>query len=171
MKNILLLSLFSTFIYSSTPSEEIINNYVSAINEARSETRSCGSYGTFEAANPIRWSNKLYKASKAHSIDMATNGQMTHTGSGKKTDIASGFFSQSTVGDRVKYFDYKFKGIAENIGAGQKSYKDVVDAWMKSPGHCKNIMNPLYTEIGMSKEINNNAKYKIFWTLNLGAQL
>ena len=107
---------------------------------------------------------------------MAITGKMSHNGSGKKTDVASsGFFSsKSTAGERAEHFGYSSKGrfgLGENIGAGQKTTKDIVSSWIKSPGHCMNIMNPSFKEMGMSKVTNKNIKYKYFWTLNVGYRL
>lgn len=37
---------------------------------------------------------------------------------------------------------------AENVASGQQP-NQVVAAWMNSPGHRANILNPRYTEIGV----------------------
>ncbi len=37
----------------------------------------------------------------------------------------------------------------ENIAGGYRTPSDVVSAWMNSPGHKENIMNPDYTHIGI----------------------
>ncbi len=39
--------------------------------------------------------------------------------------------------------------MGENIASGQESADEVVDGWMASPGHCANIMDPNFTEIGV----------------------
>ncbi len=56
---------------------------------------------------------------------------------------------------------YKFLG--ENIAAGQRSAKAVVDAWMKSPTHRENIMNPRFKEMGVGCVYVESSKYKYFW--------
>ncbi|PJI51521.1 hypothetical protein CTI14_58765, partial [Methylobacterium radiotolerans] len=39
--------------------------------------------------------------------------------------------------------------VAENIAAGQETPQEVVTGWLRSPGHCKNIMGD-FTRIGLS---------------------
>lgn len=56
--------------------------------------------------------------------------------------------SVSDLGDKVKY-DYII--IGENLALGNfTDDRDLVDAWMASPGHRANILNKNYTEIGIS---------------------
>lgn len=48
---------------------------------------------------------------------------------------------------------YDFILIGENIALGNfKDDKDLVQAWMNSPGHRANILNSRYTEIGIGAE-------------------
>mgnify|MGYP001072368275 CR=1 FL=1 len=47
--------------------------------------------------------------------------------------------------------NYEYIAIGENIALGNfKNDKDLVDAWMLSPGHRENILNPKYTDIGIA---------------------
>ena len=39
----------------------------------------------------------------------------------------------------------------ENIANGYTAERSVVDGWIKSPGHCKNLMNKAYKEMGVAK--------------------
>jgi uncharacterized protein YkwD len=39
----------------------------------------------------------------------------------------------------------------------------VVDNWLKSPGHCKNIMNKAFKEVGVGRVGD-------YWTQNFGAR-
>lgn len=51
----------------------------------------------------------------------------------------------------------------ENIAAGQRTPDRVVQAWMDSEGHRKNIMNPRYTEIGVGCYYDADQPYKYYW--------
>ena len=62
--------------------------------------------------------------------------------------------------DMLKQFGITYKGAGENIAKGQRTAKEVVDAWMNSEGHRKNIMNPNYTHIGVGY-VSTNTTY---WT-------
>lgn len=47
----------------------------------------------------------------------------------------------------------------ENIAIGQASPQAVVQAWMESPGHRENILNPSFTRIGVASLANNGVNY------------
>ncbi len=58
-----------------------------------------------------------------------------------------------SVGEVVERFDYHYVVIGENLALGNYAgAKDVVRAWMESPGHKENIISPHYTEIGVYAE-------------------
>jgi uncharacterized protein YkwD len=49
----------------------------------------------------------------------------------------------------MKQFGIEYTTAGENIAKGQQSPEDVMNAWMNSDGHRKNILNPDFTEIGV----------------------
>ncbi|WP_377520524.1 CAP domain-containing protein [Priestia megaterium] len=51
--------------------------------------------------------------------------------------------------DMMKQFGIEYTTAGENIAKGQQSPEDVMNAWMNSDGHRKNILNPDFTEIGV----------------------
>lgn len=57
---------------------------------------------------------------------------------------------------------YRLAG--ENIAAGPPSAKIVVEAWMNSPSHKENIMNPKFREMGIGYLYLPNSEYKHYWT-------
>ncbi|MFA5872057.1 MAG: CAP domain-containing protein [Parcubacteria group bacterium] len=53
--------------------------------------------------------------------------------------------------DLAKNVNYDYIAIGENLALGGfASDKELVDAWMASPGHRENILNKAYTEIGVA---------------------
>lgn len=54
----------------------------------------------------------------------------------------------------------------ENIAFGQTSPEEVVTAWMNSPGHRANILNPQFTEIGVGVARGSNGA--LYWTQIFG---
>jgi uncharacterized protein YkwD len=42
---------------------------------------------------------------------------------------------------------------------------------MKSPGHCRNILNPLFTELGVSFVFEGRSPYKTYWVQAFGTSL
>lgn len=64
--------------------------------------------------------------------------------------------------DMMKKFGISYKTAGENIAMGQKTPKEVVNAWMNSEGHRKNILNSKFTKIGVG--VAKNSKGQIYWT-------
>lgn len=81
---------------------------------------------------------KLTQSAQAKSQDMKNKNYFSHT----SPTYGSPF-------DQMKSFGITYKSAAENIAMGQRSATEVVKAWMESPGHKANIMNPSYTHIGV----------------------
>ena len=59
----------------------------------------------------------------------------------------------------MKNFGISYKSAAENIAKGQKTPAAVVNAWMNSSGHRKNILNAGFTHIGVGYADGGN-----YWT-------
>jgi uncharacterized protein YkwD len=47
---------------------------------------------------------------------------------------------------------YRYTAIGENLAMGQKSAREVVSAWMHSPGHRRNILGSSYVDCGLAIE-------------------
>lgn len=81
---------------------------------------------------------KLTQSAQAKSQDMKNKNYFSHT----SPTYGSPF-------DQMKSLGITYKSAGENIAMGQRTAAEVMDAWMKSPGHKANIMNPAYTHIGV----------------------
>ncbi len=148
--------------------------YLEAINVARGNIQDCGSNGVFDATEPVRWSDALYKASYEHSYDLANSNTFSHTGSNTRYDITAQELSLnqgSTLNQRLDYNGYtNWRTIGENIAAGYSTVQVAIDVWLQSDGHCANLMNPNFTEVGLSVFYKAGSTYKYYWTQNLGAR-
>ena len=130
--------------------------YLNAINAVRAVARTCGSTA-YPAAPALKWNAKLEAAALLHSQDMANQNYFDHTGK-----------DGSQPWDRMTTAGYAWRAAAENIAAGQPDLTTVMDGWVKSPGHCANLMSTTYTEIGMGKATNSGSDYRIYWTQDFG---
>lgn len=109
---------------------------LAAVNGARAQRRNCG--GTpYEAAPPLTWQDALGNAALAHSSDMAHYRSLRHQGR-----------DGSEVGARAARAGYRWMRVGENIAAGQRSVDEVMAGWLASPGHCANIMDARFTQMG-----------------------
>ena len=61
--------------------------------------------------------------------------------------------------DMMKSFGISYRTAGENIAMGYRSPQSVVDGWMNSAGHRKNILNGSFTKIGMGYVAGGN-----YWT-------
>lgn len=52
-------------------------------------------------------------------------------------------------GARLTIAGYPWQTYGENIATGQVTPREVMLGWMRSPGHCRNILDPDVTELGV----------------------
>jgi uncharacterized protein YkwD len=63
--------------------------------------------------------------------------------------VSSDVFSHGTnFAGRITAAGYVWRSAGENIATGFQTPKGVVNAWMGSTGHCQNILNPTYGNVG-----------------------
>ena len=136
--------------------QQVGRDILKRVNEVRAKPRSCGKE-TFEAAASLSWKAELGKTALAHSKDMAEKDYFSHQGR-----------DGSQVSDRASRAGYRWQRIGENIAAGQGSAAQVMAGWLASPGHCKNIMNPDFTEMGAAYATNPESTATSYWTQVFG---
>lgn len=123
-----------------------------ATNAARATARNCGGR-MYPAAPPMKWNPTLGQAALDHSRDMAQEANMTHQGS-----------DGSTVGQRLTRIGYQWGLAGENIQLGVGTAEEAVAGWVNSAGHCANLMNPTFTEMGAAYAIDNERRGgNIYW--------
>ncbi len=134
---------------------ELKSRMLSAVNEARAQSRRCG-YRFCQKVRPLRWNSRLAQAALIHSNDMAKHGLFSHEGS-----------DNSLMLDRVQKTGYQPRVLGENLAKGQKDVDEAVESWIKSPHHCLNLMFPDFQEMGASCVMDQRGKR--YWTLILAA--
>lgn len=127
------------------------------INTARGQQRQCGAQN-FAAATPLAWNATLASTAEAHTRAMANQNFLDHVDRDGRTP-----------GDRAELAGYAGQLTGENIAAGQDTPRKVVDGWLASPGHCANLMNPQFTELGAAYAVDPKSDAGIYWTAMFGA--
>jgi uncharacterized protein YkwD len=127
-----------------------------AMNSARTQARQCGTQ-SFAATTPLVWNATLGSAAETHSRAMANQNFFDH----KDRD-------GRTPGDRAELAGYAGQQVGENIAAGQDTVRKVVDGWLASPGHCANLMNPQFRELGAAYAVDPKSDAGIYWTAMFG---
>lgn len=125
------------------------------INQARSQARLCGDRA-MAAAAPVRWDGRVFSAAAGHALDMAADNYCAHIDDYGRC-----------AGGRLTEEGYRWHAVAENIGGGQRSVAEVVQAWLASPGHCSNLMDPHFLDIGLACARNTSSQYGWYWDLVL----
>lgn len=126
------------------------------VNQKRAAGAYCG--GVPKApTTPLTLDTRLRCAARKHSMDMGMKNFFSHTGS-----------NGSTFTQRITNAGYVYTAAGENIAAGQTTPTAVVDGWMKSTGHCNNIMNPNFKHLGVGYSYASGATYRHYWTQDFG---
>lgn len=130
---------------------------LAAVNAARAVARNCGD--TAMPAVPALTSEaRLISAASRHSLDMAKVMKLDHTGS-----------DNSSFSERITAAGYEWSDAGENVAWNQRSIADVIDSWLKSPGHCANIMGATRPEFGAACEKASDGSF--YWTQLFAAPL
>ena len=126
------------------------------VNKERARGGRCGTE-SFRPSHPLSPQKQLAQAAKVHGQAMATQHFFSHHG-----------LAGETPRDRITETGYQGQAWGENIAAGQKTPNEVVREWMDSPGHCRNILNSLFTELGVSFVFDPKSPYKTYWVQAFG---
>ncbi len=122
------------------------------VNSLRARGCRCPGGKNFKPAPALSWNAQLTTAAVAHAEDMRRNKFFDHNGSD------GGDFA-----DRITKAGYRWKTVAENIAQGYPNAKAVVLGWRNSGGHCENIMNAAFRDMGA-------ARIGDIWVQTLAAQ-
>ena len=114
---------------------------------------------------PLRQQSQLIAAATGHANAMAKQDFYSHASKGG---------GQSDR--RMRAHGYSARMTGENIAAGQKTAAAVVQSWMDSTGHRRNILNCRYTETGLAvayqaddKPIQGNSQpLYYYWVQDFG---
>lgn len=103
---------------------------------------------TAQGLAPLKVDTELSKVAREKSRDMSSNNYFSHN----SPTYGSPF-------DMMKQFGISYQTAGENIARGQRTPQEVVNGWMNSEGHRKNIMNSDFTHIGVGYVEQGN-----YWT-------
>lgn len=115
------------------------------VNNSRSKGCDCGNK-YYPPVPAVVWNAQLEQAAKKHSEYMNSTGNLSHTGQ-----------NNSDAGERITNEGYDWMTYGENIAEGYSTEGAVMQGWLNSDGHCKNIMDAEFKEMGV-------ATSGTFWT-------
>ncbi len=118
-------------------------------------------FGEEPKLSPLKVNPLLCKVARQHSLNMARQEKMSHELDGKK------------VKDRVTEAGYDYRKIGENLAMSSGESEapasppaDIHKMWMESKGHRANILDPKYTEVGVSMALSKKGTY--YYTMVFG---
>jgi uncharacterized protein YkwD len=143
-------------VVGKASSSAVRERVLDLVNQARGSSRRCGD-DRFSATTPLTPSSVLNRAARDHARDMARNNYFEHIGR-----------DGSTPKERLARLNYRSSLTGENIAFGPESAEEVVSGWLASPGHCANIMEPHYLEMGIAVA-SGKKRGAIYWVQDFAA--
>ncbi|MCY6353656.1 CAP domain-containing protein [Clostridium sp. ZS2-4] len=104
-----------------------------------------------QGLKPLKANWQLSRVARYKSQDMIDKNYFSHT-----SPVYGSPFNM------IKNFGINYRRAGENIAYGQRTPAEVMKAWMNSPGHRQNILNPNYSQIGVGAAKAKNGQ--LYWT-------
>ena len=131
----------------AVPTDPELAAVLELVNEARSQGATCGGEAV-PSAPPLAHDPVLGRTAQKHSEDMARAGVMSHV-----TPTGAIHYPVGTTFDaRIRLEGTASRGPLRTSPQAFGSAESVVSAWLASSGHCRNIMNADYQEIGLGRD-------------------
>ncbi|HUN84292.1 MAG TPA: CAP domain-containing protein [Terracidiphilus sp.] len=89
-------------------------------------------------APPLKWDDALAEAARQHCLRMAAEGPISHRYGG-----------EPDLSDRAGQAGAHFSLIEENVALAPTA-AEIHEAWMQSPGHRANLLNPAVDHVGIA---------------------
>jgi uncharacterized protein YkwD len=153
---LLAVSLNQEVFAQSPGSDKFQSEFLRLINRTRQKGCNCGTT-YMPHVPPLTWNDLLEKAAKGHAQEMAKKNFFSHTSKDGRSTM-----------NRAEDAGYQHKGfrsftVGENIAQGQLTIAEVTNGWFKSEGHCMNLMNPDFKEVGIWL-------YNTYWVQDFGGR-
>lgn len=125
-----------------TPTAEGISDIAQKVIELTNAERRKNGLPDYQADAP------LTNVAQVKSDDMSQNNYFSHTSP-----------THGSPFDMIRDHGVSYRSAGENIAQGQRTPEQVVQAWMNSEGHRKNILSADFTHIGVGYNANGH-----YWT-------
>jgi uncharacterized protein YkwD len=117
----------TTAAYAATTADGTAT-VVALVNQERAEA----------GCSPVTANSRVTTAAQKHAQDQADRQTMTHVGS-----------DGSNAGERIERAGYDWRKYGENVAWGTTSPEQVMQMWMDSADHRRNILNCAFKHIGV----------------------
>jgi uncharacterized protein YkwD len=125
-------------------------------NAVRARGARCGTQA-FGPAPPVQLDAQLSRAAQVQADEMARFTFLAHEGR-----------DGSTPAVRVTRTGYAWRVVGENVAAGPESAEEAMQGWEDSPDHCRNLMDPEFTAMGIAFAVNQKSTgHSTWWSMVL----
>jgi uncharacterized protein YkwD len=100
-------------------------------------------------AGPLKWDAALATAARQHCLRMAANNSISHQYAG-----------EPDLSERAAQAGAHFSLIEENVAVAPTP-AEIHDAWMHSPGHRSNLLNPQVDHVGVAVVAGRSGLYAV----------
>jgi uncharacterized protein YkwD len=135
--------------------EQQMQRAVEQLNALRRQPASCAAAGA--DVQHLSWETRLAASAKEQARDLAVQDRLSHVDSRNRG-----------LGVRLRSVGYAAAGAGENLAAGQSDIGDALQAWLASPSHCANLMQPEYRDVGLACVRRRGSRYERFWVAHFG---
>ena len=143
------------------------------INEVRRQVAACGGSvrasvqreeagaGAVPSRPTLVWNAQLAAAAEQHSRAMAEQAFFDHVGRDGRR-----------VAQRADAAGYRWRTIGENLAAGHRTLQDAVGGWLRSEGHCRNLLDARFPVFDLARVVSDrpNDRFRVYSTLVLRPQ-
>ncbi len=113
-----------------TPTDPMVQEFVQLVN-AKRRNMGCGE---------LKWDGRIAAIAFDHSADMVSRHFFSHTNPDQKGPA-----------ERLEASNLDFSWAAENLVRHAKTAQQAFDAWLRSPGHCRNMLDNRFTRHGVGR--------------------
>ena len=114
-------------------------------------------YRSKHGLGAVREDPRLMEAASKHASDLAASERVSHYGSDGSDPAA-----------RARRAGYTFSNIGENVSAGKASLTEVIQGWIESETHRRNLALQPATHFGFAHSFSPESHYRHYWVLVLG---
>jgi uncharacterized protein YkwD len=136
--------------------EQQLQQAVEQLNALRRQAAPCAAAGA--AMQRLSWESRLAASATEQARNIALQDRLSHVDSNNRG-----------LGARLRSVGYAAAGAGENLAAGQSAIDDTFQAWLASPSHCANLMQPEYRDVGLACVQRRGSRYHRFWVAHFGA--
>jgi uncharacterized protein YkwD len=141
---------------SRADAASISSSVLRLANALRARGTRCGR-DSFGPAPPLSLDPLLSRAAQVQADEMAKYQFLAHEGR-----------DGSTPSVRATRVGYAWRVVGENVAAGPESAEEVMRGWEQSPDHCRNLLDPEFTALGIAFASNpKSTGHSTWWSMVL----